>query len=84
MNICRNCTHCIEEYDERGLIWYNFRCGHPDHERLQEQDPVTGELAYAEVNALGDVVFTDEKHPYCREKNQRTKANVRSMRQRHV
>ena len=65
--ICVQCKH----YCGPGKLhpWHRHRCTHPDFEKQQEQDPVTGDIGFAGRNDLGRVAIDDERYPYCRDIN---------------
>lgn len=65
MNICIKCKY----HRGRGDMWYDQHCAHPDTLREPTVDPVMGRKAFMGRNSLGDVYFTTEQMPYCREMN---------------
>ena len=62
--LCVNCRHHVGSG-----VWYAHYCQHPDKRRPKEQDPVTGEIFFAIRNDLGNVCFTCEQYPHCRDIN---------------
>jgi len=49
--------------------WHDHHCLHVEFQKHQEQDPVTGKIAFTGKNDLGQSYFCDDKHPYCRDHN---------------
>lgn len=68
MNICVKCRYHFASIEPSGR-WYDHYCHHPDLERDQTIDPVTGDPCYLTQNDLGRTHTTDEKHPHCRSIN---------------
>jgi hypothetical protein len=64
---CIECRHhCGAEAD---LPWHLHVCLHPDVQRVQERDPVTGRFGFVSRNSLGELYFTPDVSPCCRDFN---------------
>jgi len=62
--ICVECRHL--KRGGRG-IWYNYTGEAVTKD--EAMDPVTGKKCYTAKNSLGEVYFTEDRHPYCRNIN---------------
>ncbi|HLC78659.1 MAG TPA: hypothetical protein VJH92_06045 [Candidatus Nanoarchaeia archaeon] len=70
ITICTECTHFInlEPNSSRKDVWYNHLCS--ANKLPTKIDPYDGKKKPFGVNALGDAVFSDKPHKYCRDLNE--------------
>jgi hypothetical protein len=69
ITICAKCRFHLsrEPGTPRAKADYNNLCLAIDRET--KIDPVSGDVRYVAMNDLGNIYFTDEAHPQCRDIN---------------
>jgi hypothetical protein len=65
MKTCISCKYGNLKSD----IWYDQHCEAPAVRKVEETNPVTGKSQYRGRNDLGNVYFTDNPYPFCRDIN---------------